>query len=252
MEKTFQMDLPLATLLEAPTIRQLAEIIRSGNVCSLSSSLVAFQPNGTKSPFFCASGQLGEVFFCRNLSHSLGPDQPVFALRQGLGEGSLHYSIEEMAAHYLSEIKTVQPTGPYFLGGYCFGGVVAYEMAQLLKKQGEEVALLVLFNAPTPDGLKAWPLRPAYLQKRITYALRELRSLPLQKKLGAIAKKAGWLSYYVAGNVEDYSLADAATVPFGRKRAKEAIRKYREYQSSGRKNLPTKTLPWPDHFFLNR
>src|SRR5207237_5769792 len=132
IEKAFQMDLPLATLLEAPTIRQLARIISSGNVCSLSSSLVAIQSSGTKSPLFCVSGHQGDVFFCRNLSRSLGTDQPVFGLRSpGLAGGSPHYSIEEMAAHYLSEIKTVQATGPYFLGGYCFGGMVAYEMARL-------------------------------------------------------------------------------------------------------------------------
>ena len=124
----------------------------------------------------------------------------MFGLRsQGLGGESPHYSIEEMAAHYLSEIKTVQATGPYFLSGYCLGGMVAYEMARLLKKQGEEVALLVLFNAPTPDGLRDWPLGRAYLRKRITYELRKLRSLPIQKKLVVIAKKASWLSYHVAG-----------------------------------------------------
>ena len=200
IEKAFQMDLPLATLLEAPTIRRLARIVSSGNVCSLSSSLVAVQPSGTKSPLFCVPGLLGEVFFCQKLSRSLGTDQPVFGLRsQGLGGESPHYSIEEMAAHYLSEIKTVQATGPYFLSGYCFGGMVAYEMARLLKKQGEEVALLVLFNAPTPSGLKGWPLRPAYLRKRITYELSKLRSLPTHKKLMVIAKKASWLSYHVVG-----------------------------------------------------
>jgi len=71
----------------------------------------------------------------------LGTDQPVFGLRsQGLGGESPHYSIEEMAAHYLSEIKTVQATGPYFLSGYCFGGMVAYEMARLLNKAREKTS----------------------------------------------------------------------------------------------------------------
>jgi len=200
IEKVFGKRLPLATLLEAPTIRQLARIISSGNVCSLSSSLVAIQPSGTKPPLFCVPGYKGELFFCRNLSRSLGSDQPVFGLRpQGVGGESSHYSIEEMAAHYLKEIKTVQATGPYFLSGYCWGGMVAYEMARLLKKQGEKVALLALFTAPTPDGLRDWPLGRAYLQKRITYELRKLRSLPIQKKLVVIAKKASWLSYHVAG-----------------------------------------------------
>jgi thioesterase domain-containing protein len=90
---------------------------------------------------------MGEIFYCRNLSRSLGVDQPLFGLRsQGLGGEEPNHTVEDMASHYLQEIRTIQPKGPYFLSGFCFGGMVAYEMARLLKIQGEEVALVVLFN----------------------------------------------------------------------------------------------------------
>ena len=132
IERAFQMDLPLAALLEAPTIRQLAGRICGRKNYSLGSCLVAIQPSGTKPPLFCVHGHMGEVFYCRNLARSLGADQPVFGLRSyGLGGEPPHYTIEDMAVHYLREIRTVQPKGPYFLSGYCFGGMVAYEMARL-------------------------------------------------------------------------------------------------------------------------
>ena len=76
MEKSFQMDLPLATLLEAPTISQLAPIISNRRSRPLGSSMVAIQSSGTKPPLFCVHGHMGEVFYCRNLSGALGPDQP--------------------------------------------------------------------------------------------------------------------------------------------------------------------------------
>jgi thioesterase domain-containing protein len=201
IEKAFQMELPLAVLLEAPTIRQLAGIISTPIVHSLHSSLVAVQPNGTKPPLFCVHGHSGEIFQCRNLSLSLGADQPVFGLRsQGLGGEAPYFTVEEMANHYLREIRTVQRKGPYLLVGYCFGGMIAYEMARLLKTQGQEVALLVMFNTPAPGSLKWWPLRPSYLVKRIARELRKLRTLTIREKLVALRTKAIELARQVSGS----------------------------------------------------
>jgi thioesterase domain-containing protein len=201
IEKAFQMELPLSVLLEAPTIRQLAGIIRAPIVPSLHSSLVAVQPNGTRPPLFCVHGHSGEIFQCRNLSLSLGADQPVFGLRsQGLGGEAPYFTVEEMANHYLREIRTVQRKGPYSLTGYCFGGMIAYEMARLLKTQGQEVALLVMFNTPAPGSLKWWPLRPSYLVKRIARELRKLRTLRIREKLVALRTKAIELARQVSGS----------------------------------------------------
>jgi thioesterase domain-containing protein len=190
IEKAFQIELPLAVLLEAPTIRQLASIISAPIIHSLHSSLVPVQPSGTKPPLFCVHGHVGEIFYCRNLSLSLGADQPVFGLRsQGLGGEAPYFTVEEMASHYLREIRTVQRKGPYFLAGYCFGGMIAYEMARLLKTQGEKVALLVMFNAPPPGSLKWWPLKPNYLVKHTSRELRKLRTLRTRGKLAGLSMK---------------------------------------------------------------
>jgi thioesterase domain-containing protein len=191
IEKAFQLELPLAVLLEASTIRQLAGIISAPIVHSLHSSLVAVQPSGAKPPFFCVHGHSGEIFQSRNFAVCLGADQPVFGLRsQGLGGEAPYFTVEEMAIHYLKEIRTVQRKGPYFLVGYCFGGMIVYEMARLLKAQGEEVALLMMFNTPAPGSLKWWPLRPSYLVKRIARELRKLSPLRIREKLVALRTKA--------------------------------------------------------------
>jgi thioesterase domain-containing protein/acyl carrier protein len=201
IEKAFQMELPLAVLLEAATIRQLANIIRAPIVHSLHSSLVPVQPGGTKPPLFCVHGHVGEIFYCRNLSLSLGADQPVFGLRsQGLGGEAPYFTVEKMANHYLREIRTVQRKGPYFLAGYCFGGMIAYEMARFLKTQGEEVALLVMFNTPAPGSLKWWPLRPNYLMKHTARELRKLRTLTIRERLLGLRKKATGLTRLASGS----------------------------------------------------
>src|SRR5258708_36944968 len=98
---------------------------------------------GSSVGLFLSHGAEGNVLLDRNLARYLGPDQPVYGLQsQGLnGDGRLNTTIQEMASQYLKEIMTVQSHGPYFLGGYCFGGAIAFEMAQQLTPLGEKVGL---------------------------------------------------------------------------------------------------------------
>lgn len=148
IEKRFGQALPLTTLLQAPTVEQLAKILNQ-EVNSVSwSSLVPIQPNGTKPPLFCIHGQQGNVLNFRKLSKYLGSDQPCYGLQaKGLdGKELPYFRVEDMAAHYIQEIRTVQPKGPYFLAGNSMGGTIAFEMATQLHKQGEKVALLVMFD----------------------------------------------------------------------------------------------------------
>jgi phthiocerol/phenolphthiocerol synthesis type-I polyketide synthase E len=109
---------------------------------------VAVQPNGSRPPFFCMHGAGGNVLIYRELSNLLGNDQPFYGLQsQGLdGQAPPLTKIEDMAALYVKEIRRVQPSGPYLLGGYCLGGTIAYEVAQQLRAQGQEVSLLALFD----------------------------------------------------------------------------------------------------------
>jgi phthiocerol/phenolphthiocerol synthesis type-I polyketide synthase E len=148
IEKTFQIKLPLATLYEAPTIEELAKIIRGEAAASGWSPLVAIQVAGSRPPFFCMHGAGGTVLMYRDLSRRLGDDQPFYGLQSRGLDGSCPplTNVEEMAALYVKEIRRVQSHGPYFLGGYCMGGTVAFEVAQQLQGEGESVALLALFD----------------------------------------------------------------------------------------------------------
>ena len=148
IEEVFKIKLPLATLYEAPTIEELARILRGETTASGWSPLVAIQLAGSRPPFFCMHGAGGTVLMYRDLARHLGDDQPFYGLQsQGL-DGSCPplTKVEEMAALYAKEIRRVQPQGPYFLGGYCMGGTVAFEVAQQLQAAGEPVALLAMFD----------------------------------------------------------------------------------------------------------
>ncbi|NOT58294.1 MAG: amino acid adenylation domain-containing protein, partial [Deltaproteobacteria bacterium] len=147
--------LPLATVFQGATVEHLAAILRQQASPEPRSSLVAIQPGGHKRPLFLVHPAGGHVFPYVQLAHALGPDQPCYGLQaKGLEEGhSPHTRIEDMAACYIEALRTVQREGPYLLGGWSMGGVIAFEMAQQLHAQGQQVALLALLDArvPTPD-----------------------------------------------------------------------------------------------------
>jgi oxalate---CoA ligase len=149
IEKTFGKNLRLRALLQAPTIEQLAKLLFQKEPPSPWSSLVTLQPDGSKRPFFWVHGDYSNAF----LHRYLGPDQPLYGLMHQSEDGklALYTKVETIAAHYLEEIRTVQLVGPYFLGGYSFGGTVAFEMAQQLKREGEKVAFLVLLDSQFPS-----------------------------------------------------------------------------------------------------
>jgi thioesterase domain-containing protein/acyl carrier protein len=204
IEEVFGTRLPLSTLVEAPTIEQLAGILSGHIVRPANSSLVTVQPRGTRPRLFCVHDHEGQPLFCRNLSLNLGADQPVFGFRsQGIGSGETPYfAVEDMAAHYLREARSLQPHGPYYLSGYCFGGIVAYEMANLLADQGEKVALLAMFNTPLPASLEGWPLNQLYLRNRVRHELKTLRALPASEKFAIIAEKAAKLRMLALGSLK--------------------------------------------------
>jgi len=157
IENTFKVKLPLATLFEAPTIEELAKVVRQEAPSSGWSSLVPIQSEGSRPRFFCIHGAGGNVLIYRDLSQHLGPDQPFYGLQaQGLdGNSTPLTTIEEMATLYAKEIRRLQPHGPYFIGGYCMGGTLAYEVARQLSASGERIALLALFD--TMDWSKVAP-----------------------------------------------------------------------------------------------
>jgi thioesterase domain-containing protein/acyl carrier protein len=166
IEKELGRRLPLATLFDAPTVESLAEILREERSAPAWSSLVEIQPEGSKPPFFCVHAHGGHVMFYYDLARHLGPDQPLYGLQAHGLDGSQEplRSFEEMAARYISEMRAVQPEGPYHLGGDCLGGVIAYEMAQQLRADGHEVAMVAMFDSFRPGWPKLRPHvpKPAY------------------------------------------------------------------------------------------
>ena len=151
IEKQFGRRLKLATIFQAQTIEHLAAILRKEiqeDSALAATSLVEIQPKGSRRPLFFVHGAGGGMFWGYvNLSRHLGQDHPVYGLRsRGLDGREEFATIEEMAAQYIRDIQAIQPRGPYQIGGYCFGGNVAYEMARQLEGLGEEIAMLALLN----------------------------------------------------------------------------------------------------------
>ena len=159
VEKLSKTRLPLAMLLQAPTIAGLAEILRTKHWAPSWSSLVPIRPGGSKPPLFLMHAHGGNVLEYYPLVNHLDPDQPVYALQaRGLnGHIVREPSMEEMASAYLDELRSLQPEGPYFLGGFCFGGLLALEAAQQLTAAGQEIALVVLIQSTHPDCMRFKP-----------------------------------------------------------------------------------------------
>jgi thioesterase domain-containing protein/non-ribosomal peptide synthetase component F len=189
----FQRKLPLSVLFEAPTIAQLARYLREQPYERAWSPLVTIQAQGSRPPFFCIHGGGGSVLIYRDLSQHLGSEQPFYGLEaQGL-DGARPYleTIEEMASLYVKEIRRVQPHGPYYLGGYCMGGTVAYEMAQQLRADGERVALLALFDTMNWSSIPAdstWR-KLRQLSQRLEYHVKNFLLLDTGEKMKFFAEK---------------------------------------------------------------
>jgi phthiocerol/phenolphthiocerol synthesis type-I polyketide synthase E len=185
IERLFGVKLPLATLYEAPTVTELARIVRGEVVTSGWSPLIAIQPLGSRPPLFCMHGAGGTVLMYRDLAQHLGLDQPFFGL-QALGlDGSCAplTTIEEMAAVYVKEIRKTQRAGPYFIAGYCMGGTVAFEVAQQLQQQGERVALLALFDTMNWNKVPlTWWSKSSYWFQRLFFHAGSFLGLDLEGK----------------------------------------------------------------------
>ena len=149
IERTVGKRLPLTLLFQYSTIAQLAEFWNKSSPSNEWSTLVPLKPNGNKTPLFLVHPGAGTVIWYRHLAHHLSADQPLYGLEsQGLEEGKAPFDrVEVMAAHYIQAIQTIQPEGPYLIGGWCFGAVVAFEMAQQLLRLGQRVDFLGLLDS---------------------------------------------------------------------------------------------------------
>ncbi len=165
IEEEFGRRLPLSLIFSAPTIAQLAHEMNGGQEIESSHILATIQRGGDLPPFFCVHGFGGGVVGYGELARRMREDQPFygFQARGADGKQEPDTSVEAMAARYIEAMRTVQPHGPYRVGGYCYGGVVAYEMARQLEALGEETALVAIIEGFTP---KRFQTRTARLDPR--------------------------------------------------------------------------------------
>ncbi|MGZ4123416.1 MAG: alpha/beta fold hydrolase, partial [Tumebacillaceae bacterium] len=165
IESAFGVELPLSVLFHGGTIEQLAQVVRSEENDSRSPlvPIQVGQAGAEQAPLFLVHPIGGSVTCYRELAAALGAAQPVYGLQaRGLAGGEVPFDrLEEMVSYYMEAIRSVQQSGPYHLGGWSFGGVVAFEMARLLKEQGHEVTLTLIdsfapneaFRAEVPDDV---------------------------------------------------------------------------------------------------
>lgn len=212
IRRHFSVDLPLATLFQAPTLGALAELVAqaagpdivpaaqepkkpASNVIPLGTR--AWSPLVTickgrpdRKPLFCVHGAGGNVLNFKVLSDRLGPDLPFFGLQAQGADGRLPPlpTIEAMASQYVDAIRGVDPDGPYRLAGYSAGGVIALEMAQQLIESGGKVALLAMIDtlSPAAAARKVPLLRKLWLARH--WSLKFLLDWPGRRRRGKLVE----------------------------------------------------------------
>lgn len=190
MRAAIDTNLPLRCIFLHPTIAELASHIsydaaaqsyRYTNEVPKWSCVVPVQPRGRRTPLFMVAGYQNPddtLLALSQLAPHLGMDQPLFGLRPRWIEGNDGYAtVEEMAREFVTELRAVQPKGPYLLGGWCVGGIAALEAAQLLLEQGEKVELMVFLDVQRPSTLRSFLSDLYFLRLRLNHMLDVLSEI---------------------------------------------------------------------------
>jgi len=152
IEETLSKSIPIPEFVEAHTVEKLAKNIQAQDQLPSLLYLVGLQTKGTKPPLFCVPPSASTAMQVEKLAKYLGEDQPVYSFEYaGMdGKSEPFTSINMMAKAFIQELRIVQPEGPYYLSGLCFGGLVAFDMAQQLVSQGQEVAFIGVLDSNFP------------------------------------------------------------------------------------------------------
>ena len=195
MRKLFGRGFPLSVLFQAPTVEKLTDMIRKDGWKSRWASLVPIQPGGSKPPFFCVHGGGGNVLIYRELARHLGSDYPFYGLQARGLDGSNDYltTTEAMAESYLQEMRELQPEGPYYLGGFCMGGQIAFEIAQRLVRDGQQVNLLFVIDAHNFNGVPpklTLKERVQHVGLKINFHSSNIMHLNFKEQIAYLAEKS--------------------------------------------------------------
>jgi thioesterase domain-containing protein/acyl carrier protein len=185
VEARFGIEIPISVLIIHSSARQLAALIDcqaadEDQVAPSPSVLVPIKPDGSRPPFFCVHPHDGRATLFFALARRLGTDQPLYAFQDVAGEAGRPApgGIERMAARYVAAMRAFHPEGPYYIGGYCFGALIAFEMARLLELRGARPASLVLMDSYAP-GFPKRSSRGALSGRMYSFIDRARRIRPL-------------------------------------------------------------------------
>ena len=199
IERTFSERLALVHFFEAPTVGQMAELLRQRKARIRPSRVIPVHSDGTHAPIFV----LGLSPLFRPLILRLSEDQPVFGLSLAdPGPGQFSLRVEDIAARYIEALRECRPRGPYVIAGWCLDGVFAYEVAQQLSAAGEEVPLTVMFDTSNPTQVSRWPFRVDRLEfhlaklARISFTEIPAYCIERLRSLATTAKRLWWRTAY--------------------------------------------------------
>jgi amino acid adenylation domain-containing protein len=210
IKEQFGQKLPVATLFRHPTLEDLATLLRQKSTAS-DSPLVPIQPHGSKPPLFVVHPAEGNVLCYADLARVLSSGQPLYGFQAAAPGGDQPPArVEDMAAAYIALMRTVQPDGPYFLGAWSTGGLIAFEMAQQLLGLGQEVAFLGLIDThlPSPDRKppKIDPAKRMYefaQEKGLDLGTEDFLKLPPEEQLTRFLERARAANVFPPGLGEE-------------------------------------------------
>lgn len=248
IEKEFDIALDLSEIIVAPTVEKLAQRL-SGRAGEADSLVVPLQSTGTKMPLFCIHSGGGHVIGYRDLVSCLDGDWPVYGVRAPELDGARKFStVEELAIKYIAEIRRVQKKGPYQLCGMSFGGLVAYQIAMVLVEQGEQVALLALFDTGNPAYYKNLSLFE-YLKFRSIYIVDRVRKYIGNMVRGAISNVAVDIDLFFRSRIRHLIWKTGRKISqlMGRTMPKQLRSNVDMFADAARVYVPK---PYPAEFFL--
>lgn len=203
IKKRLGRNIAISALFQAPTVAALASFLEGSNGTTQLQSLVALQTQGQAPSVFCIHGWGGNVYSFLDLARAMGQHRPVFGLQAvGLdGRQPRHTTVEQMAAHYVQEIRAWNPQGPYHLIGQSLGGWITYEVARQLAQTGAKLSSVTLLDSQMgsvslPRGMR-WKAQARHLSARAQYHVARLQTPPPEGRLAYLMRRLGYLKAHL-------------------------------------------------------